>query len=88
METILFSLSALCGIIAFQIWFYRLAYHNGYENGNHCGISQGLFMAKERENKRSSYNGSLRGFSKPDMRVRFSPTALYDDKTNKIKIRS
>jgi hypothetical protein len=52
METILFSLSALCGIIAFQIWFYRLAYHNGYENGNHCGISQGLFMAKERENKR------------------------------------
>ena len=88
METTLLSISGLCGITAFQIWFYRLAYHNGYENGNHCGISQGLFMAKERENKRSSYNGSLRGFSKPDMRVRFSPTALYDDKTNKIKIRS
>ncbi len=88
METILLSISGLCAIIAFQIWYYRTAYHNGYQDGNHSGISQGLFMAKERENKRSSYNGSLRGFSKPDMRVRFSPTALYDDKTNKIKIRS
>lgn len=88
METILFSFSALCAIIAFQLWLVNHAYHRGYEDGNHCGISRGLFIAKERENKRSSYNGSLRGFSKPDMRVRFSPTALYDDKTDKIKIRS
>ena len=88
METILLSISGLCGITASTIWFYNYAYARGYEDGNHCGISQGLFMAKERENKRLSYNGSLRGFSKPDMRVRFSPAALYDDKTNKIKIRS
>lgn len=88
METTLLSISGLCGITAFQIWFYNLAYARGYENGHHCGISQGLFIAKERENKRLSYNGPLRGFSKPDMRVRFSPTALYDDKTDKIKVRS
>ena len=88
METILLSISGLCGITASIIWFYGFAYARGYENGHHCGISQGLFLAKERENKRLSYNGSLRGFSKPDMRVRFSPAALYDDKTDKIKVRS
>ena len=54
METTLLSISGLCGITAFQIWFYNLAYARGYENGNHCGISQGLFIAKERENKRHS----------------------------------
>jgi hypothetical protein len=55
METILLSISGLCGITASTIWFYNFAYARGYEDGNHCGISQGLFLAKERENKRLSY---------------------------------
>jgi hypothetical protein len=51
-ETVFLGLSATTFLTASQFWLYRFGYNRGYGIGKHCGMTEGLYKAKQRESMR------------------------------------
>ena len=58
METIAivsFILSAISIFIASGLKLYSVAYDRGYQNGKHCGFTEGLYRKQERRNRQNEF---------------------------------
>jgi|LauGreDrversion4_2_1035121.scaffolds.fasta_scaffold2962843_1 hypothetical protein len=52
METLEFTsygIGAFAAAVAGLLKLYRIAYSRGYEDGKHCGFTEGLYRAAQRE---------------------------------------
>jgi hypothetical protein len=54
-ETVFFGISLATLLTASQIWLYSFGYKRGYGIGKHCGMTEGLYKAKQRENSRLTH---------------------------------
>ena len=55
METLFYwsiAISAASSLAAGALKLYAFAYHRGYDDGKHCGFTEGLYAAAKRESRK------------------------------------
>lgn len=58
METLFYwsiAISAASSLAAGTLKLYAFAYQRGYDDGKHCGFTEGLYAAAKRESRRHQY---------------------------------
>ena len=51
LELTSYGIGASAAFIAGLLKLYHIGYSRGYDNGKHCGFTQGLYAAAKREDK-------------------------------------
>ena len=62
METLFYSsitISAASLLSAGVLKLYAFAYHRGYDDGKHCGFTEGLYAAAKREARKNKWKESV-----------------------------
>lgn len=54
-EIVFYAIALATFVPASQIWLYRFGYKRGYGIGKHCGLTEGFYKAKQRENSRLTH---------------------------------
>jgi hypothetical protein len=58
METLaltFYGIGVVAAIVAGLLKLYRTAYSRGYDDGKHCGFTEGLYAAAKRESRKQQW---------------------------------
>jgi hypothetical protein len=59
LELTSYAIGAGAALVAALLKLYTIGYARGYDDGKHCGFTQGLYAAAKREDRRKRSQGYL-----------------------------